>query len=535
MPGDPSEYARVFEALHKTDEDRRLFIKKLVNKAQPSLGHRALGSLIASDQAPCIFTTNFDSLIEDSATVAGQSLSSLDRAPLTVAALDGQERASSCLRNSEWPLLVKLHGDYRSLKLKNVEYELKEQAEIFRAVLEQALQRFGLVIAGYSGRDESVMSALKAVLRYPHAYPKGIYWLCPDPATLLPAVKDFIQQAQTAQVEVHIITGATFDELLGDIADRVELPVPLVHHIFGDRKRTTPAQIPLNREPALRFPVLRLTAIPLLEMPTRARKIILDAEPSMMDVRQAIKESKVWAVVGQIGSPRTLAAFGDDAELIRGLAPFRPRLSGEVILDATKDSWAKGLLYDAMVRAICRRLPLYARFKPWGNEVAVLRPKRDLPVAIQEDRAELLQKLQATFGSPLTGVVNGTQVAYSEGLSLRLDLADDQWWLVFEPTTFLDFPRIESESEGILRRKLRDEETAKEWLRKRWVTRRNEAWSNILDAWVHLLSYSRGNEHSALDLSSGEGIDGRFVLGMNTAKSRPAYEHDLFNHRRGAR
>jgi hypothetical protein len=39
----------------------------------------------------------------------------------------------------------------------------------------------------------------------------------------------------------------------------------------------------------------------------------------------------------------------------------------------------------------------------------------------------------------LTGSVPD-QGSFSEGLDVRLERADDRWWLVFEPSTFIDTP-----------------------------------------------------------------------------------------------
>ncbi|MFY2105513.1 SIR2 family protein [Achromobacter ruhlandii] len=201
--GDPSEYSRAFEALYPTPDDRRLFIRNQVSKGSPSLGHKVLGSLLGAQKTPCVFTTNFDSLIESAATIASQLLPASERGTPTLAAIDNAARAETCLRESEWPLIVKLHGDYQSVELKNTDQELAQQDAQLRLVLTQALQRFGLVIVGYSGRDDSVMQALNAVLRSPVRYPKGIYWLCRDADSLLPAVRELLEQAELAQVDVE--------------------------------------------------------------------------------------------------------------------------------------------------------------------------------------------------------------------------------------------------------------------------------------------------------------------------------------------
>src|SRR5664279_1462232 len=104
--GDPSEYSRAFEALYPTPEDRRLYIRSQVSKGSPSLGHKVLGSLLSARKTSCVFTTNFDALIENAATVASQLLPVRERVAATLAAIDNAARAETCLRESEWPLIV---------------------------------------------------------------------------------------------------------------------------------------------------------------------------------------------------------------------------------------------------------------------------------------------------------------------------------------------------------------------------------------------------------------------------------------------
>ena len=296
--GDPSEYSRAFEALYPTADDRRLFIRNQVSKGSPSLGHKVLGSLLGARKTPCVFTTNFDSLVESAATIASQLLPANERGTPTLAAIDNAARAETCLRESEWPLIVKLHGDYQSVELKNTDQELAQQDAQLRLVLTQSLQRFGLVVVGYSGRDDSVMQALGAVLRSPVRYPKGIYWLCRDADSLLPAVRELLEQAKLAQVDVHLVKGTTFDELCGDIADVTDLAAPLVTHVFGERSAATVAQVPLLRQAALRAPVLRLSAMPLIEMPKSARRIALNSNAGIADVRALLADSRGKARAG---------------------------------------------------------------------------------------------------------------------------------------------------------------------------------------------------------------------------------------------
>lgn len=418
--GDPSEYSRAFAALHATPEDRRLYIRNQVSNGSPSLGHKVLGALLSSRKTPCVFTTNFDPLVENAAIHAAQLLPAADRALPTLAALDNAARAEICLRQSEWPLIVKLHGDYQSVELKNTDDELRAQDERLRLTLTQSLQRFGLVVAGYSGRDASVMDALRAVLRAPVRYPKGIYWLCQDPAHLLPAVRELLEEAELAQVDVHVVQGTTFDELCGDIADVIGLPAPMVTHIFGERRAAEPAQVPLQRQAAVPAPVLRLSAMPLLGRPQSARRIDLKTMAPINDVRALLKQASVWATVSQAGSPGSLAAFGADEDMLRALAPLGPTPVGKLALDISRDSWAKGVVYDALVRALCRGLPLHARLNGRGHSLAVSRPRGEFTHDAAQARLTLLSKLRAAYLSELVGPVPGTTAKYAEGLEIRL-------------------------------------------------------------------------------------------------------------------
>ena len=531
--GDPLEYSRAFEALHPTVEDRRLYIRNRMTQGSPSLGHKVLGSLLSSRGTPCVFTTNFDTLVEDAATVAAQMLPVAERARVTVAALDNTSRASTSLRNNDGPLVVKLHGDYQSLELKNTDEELQSQDAGFRAVLTQSLQRYGLIVVGYSGRDQSVMQALTDVLQAPTPFPAGIYWLSSDPQYLLPAVRDFLEQAELAQVDTHVISGTTFDELAGDIADVTALPKPLVDHVFGDRAAHAPQPVVLVRDPALRTPVLRLTAVPIEEMPTSARRLKVQTTANIQDVRALLKDAKVHAAVSQAGSPENLVAFGPDEGLVQALTPLQASAAGEIALDPIKDSWAKGLLYDALVRALCQWKPLRARLHRRGHTIQVSRQHPDLPREKVRERQALLAKLKRAYRAELVGNVPGTSGTYAEGFEVRLEQADGRWWFAFDPMTFIDIPIAVNEDD--LARVESDWRAAEEWRRERWAQMYNWRWAGILDAWVELFTVAKGRSHCAYDVASGAGIDARFLLGTHSARSRPAHDHEYFHLQRGPR
>lgn len=190
--GDPGEYAAAFEAAYPDARDRRSYIDDAVTRGTPSFGHRVLAGLISSGQIHCLFTTNFDDLIKRATVITDDLLPPEERSHLTVSALDSIDRGERCMSESDWPLLVKLHGDYQSEHLKNTAQELQVQNERLRGVLVQALTRFGLVVVGYSGRDASVMDALDEVVATEGAMPSGLWWVCRQDEQLLPRVEEML-------------------------------------------------------------------------------------------------------------------------------------------------------------------------------------------------------------------------------------------------------------------------------------------------------------------------------------------------------
>lgn len=234
--GDPTEYAAAFEAVYPQPRHRRQYIDDAISKGTPCFGHRILGGLLAARKVDCVFTTNFDPLIEEAALSANMLLPTSDQVRPTVAAIDSSERAMRCLSESDWPLVAKLHGDYQSTAIKNTGSELESQDQQMRHVLVEASKRFGMVFVGYSGRDASVMEALSSVLQETASFPNGLYWVTSSPSRLLPAVTQFLKKAHLAGVDVAVVECKTFDELAAEVIKHIDLPQVLVDNVCrGER------------------------------------------------------------------------------------------------------------------------------------------------------------------------------------------------------------------------------------------------------------------------------------------------------------
>lgn len=538
--GDPTEYAAAFEAVYPHERLRRQYIDDAIAKGTPAFGHKVLGSLMAARKTDCVFTTNFDPLIEEAAQTASALSPAAEKARPTVAALDSAERAVRSLKESDWPLVAKLHGDYQSEDIKNTNSELAAQDARMRHVLVEASKRFGMVFVGYSGRDASVMEALTSVLKERTPFPHGVFWVAQSASRLLPAVTRFLDEARAAKVDVSVVECKTFDELAADVIKQVDLPQVLYEHVMAGRSEARLTLVNLPTAEARRFPVLRLSALPVETIPRQARRIILDSPTTSPTVRKLLKETKSRAIVAANG--RELAAFGNDAEILSALQTLGAKISGKIELDAVNESWARGLVYDALVEALSRYRPLRARRQRSGHSLIVHGPRAGEEPGKAQWRTRLLSGLRTAYDTPLTGTVPTLGFPFHEGIFLKLEHVSGQWWCGFEPHTFVDIPR-ESETfanddsantasppEKPFER--RGGDPAGDWRRERWARRYNGNWARIIDAWAHLLTDSADEKVRAFSLDGDAGIDAEFVVSPITAWSRPGNHHDYFERSR---
>ena len=164
--GDPNEYAEFFEAAYHSASDRATFLNQFLIGKNPSYGHHVLAQLMKADKTRVIWTTNFDKLIEDAA--ASGFLGNISR--LVVADLGEPAKAESALSAEQWPLMVKLHGDFHSERLKNTSAELQSQDAKMRDAMCVACRRYGLAVSGYSGRDSSIIEVLEETIKSGKGY-----------------------------------------------------------------------------------------------------------------------------------------------------------------------------------------------------------------------------------------------------------------------------------------------------------------------------------------------------------------------------
>ena len=209
--GSRARYDDLLRELAHTDGARQALLRRYFEAhpgtgapIEPTAAHEALASLCASSLAKVVLTTNFDDLIERALEAAGVRPQVLTN--------DGAIRARIPLAHAECTV-VKLHGDYRRLGLRNTPMELSRYGPAQRALLRQVFDEYGLVVIGWSGEwDTALAGELERTptRRYP------TYWAVYH-HDLTPAAAHLIASRSACEISIE---GA--DEFLPDLVQRAQ-------------------------------------------------------------------------------------------------------------------------------------------------------------------------------------------------------------------------------------------------------------------------------------------------------------------------
>jgi hypothetical protein len=233
------------------------------DKVTLSIGNRVLGALLATGRSRAVFTTNFDTVVERAvAEVAGRSISAYH--------LEGAVSARKALSNEEYPFYCKLHGDFRYDSIRNLREDLATQNKDLAKALLIAANRFGVIVTGYSGRDESVVHLLRCALSTPNPYPHGLFWTSMKKAAVLPAVTQLIDAARRAGVNAALVEVETFDAFMLRLWRNIEDKEPAIDAKVRKSIRTTVA-IPMPRPGS--GAIVRMNAVPVLTLPGECQAI----------------------------------------------------------------------------------------------------------------------------------------------------------------------------------------------------------------------------------------------------------------------
>lgn len=502
---DDDEYTVYFERIFGADRERqRRYIRSILSEEHLSLsvGNRVLGAILVAGLARVVFTTNFDTVVEKAVAEMGQQ-------PLAPYHLEGAGAANAALNNEEFPLYCKLHGDFRYDSLKNLSPDLEHQNDELSSCLVNAGNRFGFVVSGYSGRDESVMRLFERVLKSPNPFPHGLYWTAMKGSTVPTAVVRLLDQAQSQGVEAAIVESQTFDAFMLHVWRNIQNRPPALDAKVR-KSRLASVDIPLP-PPGRGKPLIRLSGLPILSLPDRCHSLTFSTPMKWDELRKVMFDSRgglvlakgstvfVWGTKHQV-----LLAFGGNIESIA-------EASVPSDLRTPENYPMKSLILRALSVSLARNRPLLTRTQRHAAYLIA-----DPHAAVRSDLAPLAAMVGGTggtvsglFTTPTAEHPEIEQVEWAEALRISVDQRHGRLWLVVQPDFWTWPARARRDAQDFMADRRRD--------------RLNGKYNQLLDAWLSVVlgDHQRGAEIQLSPFDSGDDVENpRFVLGSRTAFTR---------------
>lgn len=202
----PEEYSFYFEKCYPSRSDREYYIRNKVRDIKPSLGYLCMGELIVNGKIDLVSTTNFDDLVQAGvhSINPGFSIKTISSAV---------SNSVGFTLNEGFPNIIKLHGDYLFDKLKNTESELQKLEDKIADIWKTSIKQNGLIVIGYAGNDNSVMSVLEGLINE-GGIKKGVYWCKPRGSNLSIRACKFMENACNVNEQSAVVEIDGFDDLM---------------------------------------------------------------------------------------------------------------------------------------------------------------------------------------------------------------------------------------------------------------------------------------------------------------------------------
>jgi NAD-dependent SIR2 family protein deacetylase len=510
QPGENDEYAASFEKAYPSADLRADLIAEICRGTAPNYGHYLMAALMVSGYLSAVFTTNFDDLIETAAASVADGIE--PRPSIVVADLGDPDKAVRAFQKSSWPLIAKIHGDFRSERLKNTPSELEEQDTAMRHILRESCGKFGLVVAGYSGRDESVMAVLRDALTDHASFPSGIFWCYRPTDTVAPGVLSLLHEAKESGRTTAAIPVDNFVEMTAAIERAVRLTAPLREVLDSKRPKPIAIETPMPTGATSNFPVVRFNALPITALPSMARVLEETKSTDLREMQRAVRASRARGLVARRSGGQLVAA-GDDSQLTAALTPLGVRVTAQTVPfewnTGDSDTADRGLALDALTLGLGRT-----------EGLRHVLSRRAHQVRVSDAAVGSLSRLKSACHG-LMGTVPRTTLPWAEAVTLNLDYRVGRWWLLLVPEVWV--PRGGRQTqEGVLPQTVDERLAIADFIRERRGTRYNRDVNAILDAWVRLLCAGRNaREVRTWNLGNGAGVDPVFEIVGRTAYSRP--------------
>jgi hypothetical protein len=467
----PEEYSTYFEKIFGDDKERqRRYLAAILaeDKATLSVGNRVLGAMLSSGLSRVAFTTNFDSIVEKAvAEVSGNSLSAYH--------IEGSRSAVQALNNEEFPFYCKIHGDFRYDSVKNLAADLATQNAELAQGLRIAASRFGFVVIGFSGRDESVMALFREALDAPNPFPHGFYWIGIKGVPVAPAVEQLLSAARCKGLKTAYVAIETFDTLMLRLWRNLPGKTPELDKKVR-KSQAASVSIPLPGAGTGK-PIMRLNALPLTSLPGECQNLTFAHDKEWRELRDARRGSEGRLILTKAD---TVLAWGAESEVrehfktdLKTLAPLD---IGDRLLALDDHLYLKGFLEAALCAALIRSKPLLARIHSQNAFIIADAHSQDQSAftALAQITGKVHGQIDGLFAPTDDHHPDAERVRWAEALRVSLDLRDGRYWLILDPDIWI-WPS-------------RARRVADDFMDKRRGDRFNKKYNQLLDAWVHLIA-----------------------------------------------
>lgn len=487
------EYSYYFERAFSSPIDRSEYIARQTTGMQLTYGHKAIGILMKHRFVNIVFTTNFDKAFEN--TAAGQFTKLED---WFTADIEGAENGMRFFQSGKRPIIVKLHGDYFSSKLKNTTDELQSQDKKLRELLSLTLNTKGLCVMGYSGRDASVMDVFReALTSNSSSFPGGVYWFIRAGTNPLPEVTQLINDAKRHGRSAELVEIENFDTAWADIIKGFD-NIP-----DEDILKLNPNHQLLNQplpHPGKSYPLIRFNAIEITQYPATARLFKCDAG-NTKEVKEIIKTKKA----NILGTRKKLGVvgFGADETFVDCFGHYGSyemelyQITSKDLM--FEDSSIKELMLVAISMGLINGKSL--RFVKKREKVFIIPDPKKV-------NDPIFGQLNKAIGGVITGYIGRTKLLWTVALEINIQYLLDKPLLQLMPTIIV--ARTSDIAEKKLVAPFVKEATA------RWY---NPKYDTILNAWLDVF-FGTNKSISIAAFSQITGVNPKFELSQRTAFSK---------------
>lgn len=462
--GQVEEYSFYFEKMFGNDlnaQQKYLSEKLSSSKISLNVGHKVIAALFGMGKCKLVFTTNFDEVIENAyAQICNRSLPTFH--------LEGSYGALDALNQESFPIYAKVHGDFKYTSIKNLAPDLLHNDIQIQNCFLSASSRYGIVISGYSGRDNNVMDMFEQAITVQNAFPFGLYWIITDRKSISPRVSALIEKARNLNINAHIIESGTFDILLS----KIWRLLPDKPDALTSKVSTTTVQnisIPLPR-PGSNFPVIRTNALPIIEFPSTCAQINTTINLTYSELIELLQTNKPNATITKTDQ---ILGWGVDGEFERALGNEKIKSIETMQLTDPLELMAKSTFYKSffergLLVSICYDRPLQIK-RNYGEYIVINQHSQDdslfIPIKTAlSDRYGNLGQISGSLGNGIT---------WQEAVEVKLEIRNNRAWVLLTPDIWIE-PRTERRNNI-------------EFLKQRKLYRWNKVANNLLDAWIKVL------------------------------------------------